>query len=266
MCRYFLIWIFLYAGIPFTHAQQREFVLIDSNRLYADSMLPQEYQRVNDDAIENYSGDTSLNLYAINISKDSVSSWKDEQGYAYMKTLDSLLKLKKQEALDALNDSGKNISPSFLQRIFSTAYFQVLLWTFAGLFVLFILYRLFINNGLFRRDSTSAEIAVMEDSLNSVHPLNYTALLEHALSQENYRMAVRCLFLLSLNKLADEGLLIRSAEKTNCNYLRELPVSRQKDFATLILHYEYVWYGNLSISKQQFDYIENLFTGFNQKN
>ena len=131
---------------------------------------------------------------------------------------------------------------------------------------MFIVYRLFINNGLFRRDSTSAEISVLDDSMNNVHSHDYAALFDHSVSQGNYRMAVRCLFLVSLDKLAEKGLLTRSAEKTNFNYLRELPENRQKEFSTLILHYEYVWYGNISISKQQFDYINDLFTRFNQKN
>ena len=47
--------------------------------------------------------DTTIYINHVNISPDSVAAWKQHKRFAYIKNLDSLLKIKQQEELDAYN-------------------------------------------------------------------------------------------------------------------------------------------------------------------
>lgn len=78
-------------------------------------------------------------------------------------------------------------------------------------------------------------------------------------------MAVRYLFLKTLRQLSDRGHLQQSADKTNFQYVQEIPADKRNDFASLVLNYEYVWYGHLNIVREQYDQLEKKYTSFYNK-
>lgn len=77
-----------------------------------------------------------------------------------------------------------------------------------------------------------------------IHGLNFEALLTTAETAGNYRLAVRLGYLQVLKQLADQGLIRWQPDKTNHDYLFELPAGPLPEaFRELTRQFDYVWYG-----------------------
>ncbi|MFT3908210.1 MAG: DUF4129 domain-containing protein [Ferruginibacter sp.] len=210
--------------------------------------------------------DTILYKHEIAISADTINAWKTDKRFAYVKNLDSLLKAAEKESDEDYRSVSHKTSPSFLQKILSSGFVQVIFWMIAIGIVLFILYKLFLNQGIFKRSSTALTVKEIQAEQTIIdETADYDALIRQSFKLSDYRMAVRYLFLKTLRQLSDKGMLQRSVEKTNFQYVQEIPADKKNDFASLVLNYEYVWYGNLDISREQFEQIERGYTSFYNK-
>ena len=203
--------------------------------------------------------DTSLYKNDLNLSYDSIKNWRNLKDYAYTKYLDSLLKNIKRKEPPAPRKS-------ILSNLFNSNIVTVLLWTAAIAFILFILYRLFLAEGVFKRKPKSAktEAEVAEEIITNES--DFDAMIRQAMQNGNYRQAVRYQYLRTLHLLAEKDMVQLAPDKTNYQYVSEIANrSYQQDFASLTLNYEYVWYGEFEIDKNIYDKIESNFRGFNQK-
>jgi hypothetical protein len=90
--------------------------------------------------------------------------------------------------------------------------------------------------------------------------------LRLALEKEDYRIAVRILFLQLLQKMHENSLIFWKKDKTNQDFLNE---TRQKPnyvhFRDLTLAFEIVWYGDQKITKEQFNQLQLQFNSFKSK-
>jgi hypothetical protein len=206
--------------------------------------------------------DTSLYKNDLNLSYDSIKNWRNLKEYAYTKYLDSLLKnIKKKEVKESPRPRTSVIS-----NLFNSNIVTVLLWTVAIAFVLFILYRLFLAEGAFKRKAKSANAEAEVEEEIITHESDFDALIRQALQSGNYRQAVRYQYLRTLHLLAEKNMVQLAPDKTNFQYVSEIANrSQQQPFAALTLNYEYVWYGEFEIDKNIYDKIEGNFKIFNQK-
>lgn len=118
--------------------------------------------------------------------------------------------------------------------------------------------------GIFRRKSLSANLPFTE-SLENIHDINFDGEIERAVSQHNYRLAVRMLYLKCLKQLSDANLIKWQIDKTNSAYIDELTNAHQRQlFSSLTLQFEYVWYGEFTIDGQTFKNINTVFQDFNK--
>lgn len=208
--------------------------------------------------------DTTLYINNLNLPADSIQHWKDLREFAYAKYLDSLLKEKQKSQV---RNKPKVYEPGIMNNILGSLFVRVLLWTLAILFILFILYRLFLADGAFKRGTKAAkqQTPEVEEEIISSES-DFDNLINQALLANNYRQAVRYQYLRTLHKLADKDLVELAKDKTNFQYVREIRnPAFQNDFASLTLNYEYVWYGEFMINKDVYQKIESGFTGLNQK-
>jgi hypothetical protein len=219
-----------------------------------DAVVPYEEEKA----------DTGLYRNDLQLSYDSIKNWRNLKEYAYTKYLDSLLKNKKKaEAKTTRGPSGGGLLNSLL----SSGFVSVLLWALAISFVFFIIYRLFLADGVFQRRSRSAKNAEAEVEEELItRESDFDALIRTALQNSNYRQAVRYQYLRTLHILAGKNFIDLAPDKTNFQYVREIANrSHQNDFASLTLNYEYVWYGEFDIGKDIYQKIETNFTSLNQK-
>lgn len=209
--------------------------------------------------------DTIVNIHEIKIPLDTIRSWKSKKEYAYVKNLDSLLKAlqEQQEINNANNDNEPKLS--WLENIFNGSMLKIILWMLAAFFVIVVLYQLIKNGGMFKRvvekGVEEEELTVEEDLLDQ----EFDKLLQKAFNKGDYRLAIRYQFLKTLKILLDKNQIEFAANKTNSQYVKEVPIKWRNEFAGLILNYEYIWYGNFALSADQYKQLQLKYSSFNEK-
>lgn len=97
----------------------------------------------------------------------------------------------------------------------------------------------------------------------NIHAIKFDEEISKAVNANNYRLAVRYLFLKSLKELTDNELIDWRAHKTNNDYLRELKkIRKDLDLTSVSYVYEYIWYGHFSIDKKEYETIAETFNKF----
>ncbi|QHS62508.1 hypothetical protein [Chitinophaga agri] len=126
-----------------------------------------------------------------------------------------------------------------------------------------LLFRYLKQNGyLFRSTKEDTVKVVMEEE--EVQTVDaYQQQIEQAVRDGRFRVAVRLLYLQTLQLLMDKEVLTYSREKTNAAYLRSMMSTPwYKKFAALTLNYEYIWYGEVPVNNAQFNTIHSEFRQF----
>ena len=215
---------------------------------------PHEDVELNDDTIK-------INNYGI--VGDSAEVLKKSPDFAYAKNLDSILKkLQKKELAEEKKETPAN---SWLEAFFFSPVTKFFFWGIACLFIGFILHRLFFTEGFFQRRTISTNLTVLPDEEEHLSAsTDYIKLIAQAVTNNNYRLAVRYHYLQTLQKLAAKGEIQFSVDKTNYQYVRELYDKPYKNqFARLTLIYEYAWYGGFATDEILFAAIQTNFKTFN---
>ncbi len=210
--------------------------------------------------------DTTFHPHFVSLPADSVAAWKGSGEYVYMNTLDSLLKRRMGESEESYQPVKQQNSPSFLQGLLSATIVKIIFWILAITAVGFLLYKLFLSKAnLGKRQSGNPVTEVLPEEVLPIEMSDYDTLIRQSFLLEDYRMAVRYLFLRTLFVLNEKGVLQWPSEKTNFEYVQEMPLQKKNDFAKIVLNYEYVWYGHVKINREQFEQIENSYTQFTKK-
>lgn len=103
------------------------------------------------------------------------------------------------------------------------------------------------------------------ESPDNIHEINFAEEISKAIESTNYRLAVRLCYLLSLKKLSDRNLINWQPEKTNETYISEIKDTvKQEQFSRLTRQFEYIWYGEFFIDRENFSQIKAHFDEFNQ--
>ena len=115
--------------------------------------------------------------------------------------------------------------------------------------------------GLYREKSNN-EIPY-ETLGENIHAIDFTESIAEAITQKNYRLAVRLYYLKALKELTDREMIDWRINKTNRSYVYELnsPTLRP-DFEQITLQFEYAWYGDFPVDEEQFTNIKNQFLTF----
>ena len=276
MHKYFLI-ILSCCTISFaSFAQEKKYIYkdstldseryIDSVKIKIETVKVPEADKSSTDAEENKVIDTVLHYNERPVSPDTVKAWKNEQAFGYASYLDSLLRERqKKERLNPKRDI--NTGPSAIDRFFASTVTRYTLYVLGAFFVLFILYRLFLAEGVFKKPAQkikTREPEVIEENISAKS--DFGGMISQATRAGNYRLAVRYQYLRTLHLLSGKGLVTLAPDKTNFQYVREISNSNtQNDFSRLTLNYEYVWYGEFPIEEAIYGRIEKDFSSFNNK-
>jgi hypothetical protein len=122
-----------------------------------------------------------------------------------------------------------------------------------------------VNINIFRRKAVAVGLPYQEFSEN-IHEINFDEQIEKAVETQNYRFAVRLLYLKCLKQLADKNLIDWQIEKTNNHYIAELDDAEKRSaFAQLTRQFEFVWYGDFNISGPIFESIGSSFKNFEKQ-
>ena len=210
--------------------------------------------------------DTILFFNKLNMSADSIQIWKNDKAFRYAGNLDSLLmemKKKKDRKIEQPVQRG----PSFFDSMVASPVTRVIFWVLAGIFVLFIIYKLFLADGIFKRTTAAKDnvVPLVEEEIITPES-DFDSFIRLALAAGNYRLAIRYQYLKTLHLLAAKNWVQLAADKTNYQYVREINnYDYQNGFSQLTLNYEYVWYGEFAIEESIYMKLHREFSDFNAK-
>ncbi len=266
----FLILIFVsFLFVAGVAAQDKNYVYRDTAIVELDSAersLSETGELVDDvgesDEEEVIYIDTSLVDNGLGVLRDSLADVRDQAALSYAKNLDSLLNAHQEK--QQLQQSKTKQGPSWLERFFFSSFTMYFFWILAGIFIAFILYKLFFAEGFFQRNYKKAPVTMLQDPEEKLsRDTDYQRLVNAAIRDKNYRLAIRYHYLQSLQKMAEKSLIEYTPDKTNYEYLREISGKKFKtDFAGLTRNYEYAWYGEFDISEPVFEKIQQKFKQF----
>ncbi len=99
-----------------------------------------------------------------------------------------------------------------------------------------------------------------------IFQIDYDREIRQAVGNNQFRPAVRLMYLRLLKQLADRGLISYHKDQTNADYLQQLSRGPYyKDFFRLTREYEYSWYGLFEIDRDTFGVIQRDFDSFTAK-
>ena len=131
--------------------------------------------------------------------------------------------------------------------------------------VIYFIFRAIINkegSWVFGKSSDKSIIPVSDIEAN-IHIANFEELITEAESNSNYRIAIRYYYLWLLKKLSEFEIIDYDVEKTNNDYRNEIKTPQIKDdFAYASYLYNYIWYGEFDVNKEQFIKAKNAFIKF----
>jgi hypothetical protein len=266
MRKFFLLFTLLFSIAVVAMAQNAPITLPILDTAYTSGDEMDDETPAGSSFDEDVLQDTTISFSTRTLQYDSIARWKTNKEYAWIKNADSFLLAMKKEATNQPAMSVKQQrGPSFLDVIFASGIIQIFLWLAAAALVIFIVYKLFLSEGIFSKRSAQAKVQPLPDENDITLANDYDGLLKAAYDAGNFKNAMRYIFLKTLQKLNDKGLIKFAADKTNSMYARELPEAKKSSFANLALYYEYSWYGSAVLPKDTFDEVQIKFNDFLNK-
>ena len=150
----------------------------------------------------------------------------------------------------------------FLEWIFGVKYakgilgniLQAIPYIIVGI-LLFLLIKFFLkvnSNSIVSNASNKPIVSITEDEALIKHK-DLLKLINQAIDQKNYRLAIRFYYLNIIKQLEDNELIIWEQQKTNEDYIQEISKENIKlSFKDLTRLYDFVWYGNFEIDESKF--------------
>jgi hypothetical protein len=155
-------------------------------------------------------------------------------------------------------DPPMNFDPPNLQGLSVLGY--ILLGVFA-VFVIFLIYKLFVNAERKGKKIIPENINLDTDNPSEIPLTELERMLRDALSNKDYRLAVRIYFIFIVRDLAQKNWIKWEKDKTNLHYLQEMSSKNEyEDFSTTVNYFEVIWYGKREIDEPKFESIRPKFT------
>jgi hypothetical protein len=129
--------------------------------------------------------------------------------------------------------------------------------------VIFVVFKLIgVDWRMLSKKSKDIEVPY-DESLENIHEISFEDELAVATQNQNYRLAVRLLYLQTLKHLSDKGLIDWHLNKTNAAYVAEVKQNiGNEHFENLTYQFEYVWYGDFGINQPTYEIIKQSFEQF----
>lgn len=179
---------------------------------------------------------------------DSNQWQKASEGVEYIENLEEEEQVEEEEAPKPRPNIGSNFNAEWLQYLIYGLVITLLL-------ILVIMIILRTNQPVQikkeRVEATSLEEA--EENLPDVELQNF---YEESVEKGELKIALRVKFLMVLQALIDQDIIIWKKRKTNHEYEQELDEGEVKsNFIEVVKVFEATWYGNKSIERSEFDII-----------
>lgn len=227
--KHFIFYIILLCSLALFSQAEEELVQYDNDKI--------QQKEFNQKQIESYKANDDF-IYII-----------EKREATWLENLWNWIKRKVKSILSFLFD---DIAPAvgFLKAIL-----KALPYVIAGLVLYFIIkFFLKVNARNIIGGKKAQSIVKLTEEEELIHEKDLPQLINNAITNGNYRLAVRYYYLLILKKLSEKELIKWQQEKTNEDYIKEVSKNKElnTDFKEVTLLYDYVWYGDFPIDKTVF--------------
>jgi hypothetical protein len=210
-------------------------VQIDESELYL--------QQISDNDLQTYKEDPKFNY---EIEKIELSWWDN------FKTWLGNLLSRFFEWLFGAEKAGEYLSN----------FFKILPYVLLGI-LLFLLIKFFLNvnsNALLYSKENESMVSLSEEE-HIIKNEDINELIQGALKDKNYRLAIRYYYLLILRQMSEKELITWEIQKTNDDYINELTMEGLKaPFSHITRLYDHIWYGDFPIDEANYLKAENKFS------
>jgi hypothetical protein len=149
--------------------------------------------------------------------------------------------------------------------LFKTVFWVILIAAFVALVIWFLSTS---DIRLFRKRPAElvTEEQEEESETENIFEMNFEKEIQKAVNAQNFRLAVRLLYLRTLRDLSQRNIISYTHEKTNSDYLFQLAGSNYyRDFFRLTRNFDYIWYGQFELSPDNYNLIRNDFSSFKNR-
>ena len=143
--------------------------------------------------------------------------------------------------------------------------FSVFNWLFILILIIAVAYLAYtlLNDGsskLFSSRSNEKLNSYGEITAENIVHADIKALINDAEKTNDYRLAIRYFYLLVLKQLTLKNFIKYEDDKTNADYMHAIASQKfSKDFAYTSYIYDYTWYGEFDLNKQQYQLAKDSF-------
>lgn len=107
---------------------------------------------------------------------------------------------------------------------------------------------------------TNKNVVRIEDDEELLKSEDLPKLIKIALEEKDYRLAVRYQYVLLLQQLSNKEIIRWEQQKTNEDYIKEVQKKNiHKEFESITRFYDFVWYGNFIINKEEYQKGTEIF-------
>lgn len=189
-----------------------------------------------------------------------------------MKTDDRFWYANAEIPLERESEKSSSFGEKFLQALgilLGSPIFRQLLWLLMIILFSVALIWFLIQNkmNIFSRGKSAALFRqTQEDAMEDITSESLKEAIAKAVSQRDYRMAIRFSYLQLLKIFSHHGFIHFAADTTNQEILNELYIQPfYHEFFQITRSYEYVWYGMIPVNKDNFEQLQHDFSSLYQK-
>ncbi len=240
-----LFWFFIcfFLCVQFSSTQDKDSVIS-----YDDSAL--EVRDISEDDLESYNSDDDFNY----IESEPEDNFLVRAYNTVVNWISNLIR----EIVEAIFGVGE--AQGLLYFIFNVVPYLILA------LLIFLLLRFFLkvnSRTLITGQKEAASFQFTEEE-QIIKNEDINALITKAVSEKNYRLAIRYYYLLSLKYLTEKEVVVWQQEKTNEDYITEIKSETLKNnFKSITRIYDYVWYGEFDIDQLRFESLKTSFETLN---
>ncbi len=213
-------------------------------------------------SLEELQKDTS-SLYPITLDEDQIKDYQNDSDFDYTEALeeDNWWTHFKQWLNDIwssfirwlLGSDEVTGTGSVLIRLFPyliiASLIGLLIWVFTRM-----------DTGQLSLEKRQTAQAFLSDDEELIKRDDIQTLIDKAIAEGNYRLAIRFYYLLALQKMSTKELIDWQVQKTNHEYIYEVEdLNVRKQFRHVTDIYDYIWYGNFEVDSAIFEKAQSSF-------
>lgn len=159
----------------------------------------------------------------------------------------------------------------WLSQLFSAGggspFLKILIYTLCALAVIYVVLKLLKIDirHIFYRSARKSRLQYHSID-DDIHAMDFDTLIKQAVSNNNFREAVRLIYLAALKQLSDHDHLHWKIGKTNHEYMDELSgTAFKEEFDQLSYYFEYSWYGQFTVSRTLYADVSKKYQSLTDK-